>query len=108
MQPLCSGMPTPFPGYTFLHRTGSVKERSEHLPQCPDARIPTSIQSQPIIDIHRSHTAVSDAKYCISGDMANVMIDGVSELEMGKNNNLPFWLARPKTARKMSRMETNI
>ena len=51
---------------------------------------------------------MSDAKYCISGDMANVMIDGVSELEMGKNNNLPFWLARPKTARKMSRMDTNI
>ena len=92
MQPLCSGIPTPFPGYTFLHRTGSVKERSEHLPQCPDARIPTSIQSQPIIDIHRGHTAASDAKYGISGDMANVMIDGASELEMGKKNNLPFGL----------------
>ena len=85
-----------------------MKEHSEHIPQCPDARISTSIQAQPIIDIHRSHTAVSDAKYCISGDMANVMIDGLSELEMGKSNNLPFWLARPKTARKMSRMETNI
>ena len=51
---------------------------------------------------------MSDAKYCISGDMANVMTDGASELEMGKNNNLPFWLARPKTAKKMSRMDTNI
>ena len=69
-----------------------MKEHSEHLPQCPDARISTSIQSQPIIDIHRSHTAVSDAKYCMSGDMVNVMIDGTSELEMGKNNNLPFGL----------------
>ena len=66
-----------------------MKEHSEHLPQCPDARIPTSIQSQPIIDIHRGHTAASDAKYGISGDMANVMIDGASELEMGKNNDLP-------------------
>ena len=84
------GSRLPFPVYTFLYRTGRVKEHSEPLPQCPDARISTSIQSQPIIDIHRSHTAVSDAKYCISGDMANVMIDGASELEMGKNNNLPF------------------
>ena len=67
-----------------------MKEHSEHLPQCPDARIATYIQSQPIIDIHRSHDAVSDAKYCISGDMAKVMIDGASELEMGKTNNLPF------------------
>ena len=66
-----------------------MKEHSEHLPQCPDARISMSIQSQPIIDIPRSHTAVSDAKYCISGDMANVMIDGASELEMGKNNHPP-------------------
>ena len=69
-----------------------MKEHSEHLPQCPDARISMSIQSQPIIDIHRGHTAASDAKYGISGDMANVMIDGASELEMGKNNNLPFGL----------------
>ena len=85
-----------------------MKEHSERLPQCPDTRILMSMQSQPIIDIHRSHAAVSDAKYYISGDMANVMVDGVSELEMGKNNNLPFWLARPKTARKMSRMDTSI
>ena len=67
-----------------------MKKHSEHLPQCPDARISMSIQSQPIIDIHRGHTAASDAKYDISGDMANVMIDGASELEMGRNNNLPF------------------
>ena len=67
-----------------------MKEHSEHLPQCPDARISTSIQSQPIIDIHRSHTAVSDAKYCISGDMANVMIDGASELEMGETMTYPL------------------
>ena len=66
-----------------------MKKHSEHLPQCPDVRISMSIQSQPIIDIQRSHTAVSDAKYCISGDMANVMIDGASELQMGKNNDLP-------------------
>ena len=33
---------------------------------------------------HRNHTAVSEAKYCISVDMANVMIDGTSEVEMGK------------------------
>ena len=69
-----------------------MKEHSESLPQCPDTRISMSMQSQPIIDIHRGHTAASDAKYGISGDMANVMIDGASELEMGKNNNLPFGL----------------
>ena len=67
-----------------------MKGHSEHLPQCPDARISMSIQSQPIIDIHRSHTAVSDAKYCISGDMANVMMDGASELEMGKTITYPL------------------
>ena len=66
-----------------------MKEHSEHLPQCPDARISMSIQSQPIIDIHRGHTAASDAKYGISGDMANVMIDGASEFELGKKNKLP-------------------
>ena len=67
-----------------------MKEHSESLPQCPDTRISMSMQSQPIIDIHRGHTAASDAKYGISGVMANVIIDGASELEMGKNNNLPF------------------
>ena len=33
---------------------------------------------------HRNHTAVSDAKYCMSVDMANVMIDATSELEVVK------------------------
>ena len=30
---------------------------------------------------HRNHTAVSDAKYCMSVDMANVRIQGTSEVE---------------------------
>ena len=33
---------------------------------------------------HRNHTAVSDAKYCMFVDMANMMIHGTSELEVGK------------------------
>ena len=39
---------------------------------------------------HRNHTAVSDAKYCMFVDMANMMIHGTSELEVGKTSNLPF------------------
>ena len=43
---------------------------------------------------HRNHTAVSDAKYCVSVDMANMMIHGTSELEVGKKSNLPYPLVR--------------
>ena len=50
---------------------------------------------------------MSKAKYCISVDMANVMIDGTSDVEMGKTV-FTFWLAMPKTVKKMSRMDTNM
>ena len=33
---------------------------------------------------HRTHTAVSEAKSCIFVDMANFMIDGTLEVDMGK------------------------
>ena len=43
-----------------------------------------SIQAQPVIDHrHRNETAGSDAKYCITVDMAKTTIDGTSELEVG-------------------------
>ena len=64
----------------------------QHLPQCLDAKIFMSIQVQPVVDIGiiSNHRAESDAKYCISVDMAKVMLDGTSELEVAKNTNLPF------------------
>ena len=40
---------------------------------------------------HRNHsTAVSDAKYSMFVDMADITIHGTSELEVGKKGNLPF------------------
>ena len=45
---------------------------------------------------HRNHTAVSGAKYCMSVDMANMMIHGTSELEVGKKSNLPFGQGNPR------------
>ena len=49
-----------------------------------------SIEAQPVIDIEIILHARSDAKYCITVDMANTTIDGASELEVGKNSNLAF------------------
>ena len=72
--------PTPFAGYTFLYTSASGnKEHTEHLPQCLEARIPCLLK-------HKR----SDAKYCMTVDMANTTIDGASELEVGKNSNLAF------------------
>ena len=39
---------------------------------------------------HRNHTAVSGAKYCMSVDMANMMIHGTSELEVEKKVIYPL------------------
>ena len=75
-----SGTPTPFAGYTFRNTSASGnKKHTEHLPQCLDASIPCLLK-------HKR----SDAKYCITVDMANTTIDGASELEAGKNSNLAF------------------
>ena len=45
---------------------------------------------QPVIDIEIIQHATTRSKYCINVDMANTTIDGVSELEVGKNSNLAF------------------
>ena len=45
---------------------------------------------------HGNHTAVSGAKYYMSEDMANMMIHGTSEVEVGKKINLPFGQGCPR------------
>ena len=80
---------------SFLERRAKDNEHSGHLPQCPDARASTSIFSTSH-HRHRNHTAVSDAKYCMFVDIADMMIHGTSDLEVGKKSNLPFGQGCPR------------
>ena len=80
---------------TFLYRTASVKGHSA-TPPSMSRRKDFHVYSSTTRRRHRNHTAESDAKYCISVDMAKVMLDGTSELEGGKNCDLPFGKRCPR------------
>ena len=83
----------------FPQRRANGNEHSEHLLQCQDAKASASIQAHPIIYIIYILHVCGHGKYDDSWHIG---------IGRGKKEESTVWPRMPKTARKMSRMDTNI